>query len=221
MSLNRIAEAAGANKRTLQRLGKSRWLTGAMAAAILGVQPTARVRSGHVPTVHAARRVQSLFALGWSFTDQAHTLGVAESTVWEIAHEVNDCVSRAVFDRVTAMFEQLSGSPGPSVRAKSLARRRGWLPPLAWDDIDAGVVGEGEVDTSPVDEVAVERALAGERIDLSDAELLAAAQIGAARGMTPWALSEALRMNVFGARKLMAGELPARRAKRAAKQAAS
>lgn len=219
MSLTGIAEAAGLEKSTLINLPKRRWLTGATAAAILAVQPGRRPRAGHVPTVRSARRVQALAALGWSFTAQGSVMQVTNTVVWEIANEVHEHVTETTHTRVVNLFERLSGTAGPSRRTVLLATRRGWLPPLAWEDIDAGTLGDGGVDASPVDEVAVERVLAGERIDLSDAELLAAAQIGAARGMTPWALSEVLRINVFGARKLMAGELPARRAKRAARAA--
>ena len=217
MSLAAIAAAAGVHKRTLQHLGKRRWLTGETSAAILAVEPVEQVRAGYVPSIGTARRVQALAAIGWSFVDQGRALGVTNTSVWELAHQVFPTVAVTTHDRVVAMFERLSATPGGSARARILAQRKGWLPPLAWDDLDAGTRPDVDGDSGVIDETVIERALSGERVELTDAELLSAARIGAARGMSPWALAGVLHMNVFGVRTLLAGELPPRRAKRAAR----
>lgn len=71
-----------------------------------------------------------------------------------------------------------------------------------------------------VDEVRVERALAGERMPLNDAELTAALQAGTARGEALTALSVRLGMNHVAAKRLLNGDLPPIRARRAAIAAA-
>lgn len=71
---------------------------------------------------------------------------------------------------------------------------------------------EPEPDSGLVDEVAVERALAGHHLELTDAELVAVLQAGVARGIPLSQLSNRLGINYFGARKLLGGELTPRRA---------
>ena len=56
--------------------------------------------------------------------------------------------------------------------AQAHAAAQGWLPPLAWDDIDsdptppAAIAGASQ--RSDMDEIAVERALAGDHITYDD-----------------------------------------------------
>jgi hypothetical protein len=156
--------------------------------------------------------VRALVAIGWPLTEQARRLGVSTQKVWQIASAKYPTITEANACDVRSLFECLSATPGGSVRAVNDARRKGWLPPLAWDDIDdphaepsVGSGGEGIVD-----EVAVERALAGAHIDLTDAELAAALQAGTARGEPLSALSARLGMNHMAAKRLLNGELPAR-----------
>jgi hypothetical protein len=181
-----------------------------------GRQPAAKVRS-----LGTARRLQALAALGYSFRDLAAHLAVTPRRVSDMAGPRDPYVLRETAALVAEVFERLAATPGSSRYALTVARRSGWLPPLAWDDIDDPdeVPGLELAGGSFVDEVAVERALNGERVELTDGELLDAARVGVARGMTPWAISVALRMNVFSVNRLLAGELPPRRAKRAARTA--
>jgi hypothetical protein len=67
-----------------------------------------------------------------------------------------------------------------------------------------------------VDEEAVERALSGEHVRLSDFELVAAVQAGRARGLSVPVLSERLGTNEVAARRLLNSGLPPRRARHAA-----
>lgn len=58
--------------------------------------------------------------------------------------------------------------------ARALAAKRGWRPPLAWDDIDTDPEsGPRSARPAPedVDEIAIERAIAGEGIRLTDLSL--------------------------------------------------
>jgi DNA-binding CsgD family transcriptional regulator len=219
MSSQRIADAAGVAERTIRNVRSQRQVNAATATAILAVLPVPKpIPAGQVPSLGVSRRVQALAAIGWSLTEQGRRLGMPLQYVWELSVGRHRTVSAGTAERVIALFDQLSGTPGGSARARTAAARNGWLPPLGWEDIDGDcAVEEPEPDHGDVDELAVERALSGERIRLTDAELLAAAQIGVARGLQPWHVAERLHMNVFGVRRLLAGELPPRRAKRAAR----
>jgi hypothetical protein len=121
------------------------------------------------------RRIHALMAIGWSAADQAQAAG------WPHPNFVlNICarqsVRRATARKVAAMYDLLSMTPGPNERTRKYAKRVGYLPPLAWDDetIDdpnALPMTERAVD---VDEVAVQRALSGDRTELTREELIAA-----------------------------------------------
>jgi hypothetical protein len=43
-------------------------------------------------------------------------------------------VHRGTAGQVARVYDELAMTPGPSTRARDAAARRGWVPPLAWDD---------------------------------------------------------------------------------------
>ena len=201
-----ISRATGVPLRTLHGISRRVWVSGETAAPILAFkQPVAALRSGVVPVLGSSRRVQALASIGWSLTEQARRLGWLTQQVWQIAAEVYPVVTESKAQQVEALFERLCSTPGPSKRARTEASRKGWLPPLAWDDIDDpdAELPRSEVDDSGVDEVAVERALAGERLDLTDAEVVVVLRMGIARGLTLSALTAHLGLNYFTATKLL------------------
>jgi plasmid maintenance system antidote protein VapI len=213
MSLNQIARESGVHARTLQRLGRHASMTGAVAQAILAVRPVAApVCAGQVPAVGAMRRVQALAALGWSCAAQGRASGIHPATVWDIAAGNRQRITEDTFDKVCALFERWSATPGASRTTVAAARRRGWLPPLAWGDIDdpAEVPDLGESDADIVDEVAVELALSGEMVPLTDAELVAAVHVGVARGVSRERLAELLHVDHRAVRAIAGGEVPPR-----------
>lgn len=61
-----------------------------------------------------------------------------------------------------------------------------------------------------IDEVAVERALAGERLPLNDDELIAAVHAGTARGLSHEALAKLLCIDFRAVRTLAGGSVPPR-----------
>jgi hypothetical protein len=85
------------------------------------------------------RRVQALIALGWTYAEISEACG-RETKQW--AHYVTTTPGRVREDvaaDVATAYERMSAvvPDGPyRARARNLARRKGWLPPLAWDDID-------------------------------------------------------------------------------------
>ncbi|TDD54547.1 hypothetical protein E1286_04980 [Nonomuraea terrae] len=82
------------------------------------------------------RRVQSLAALGYTLKEQAEAIGRFPTNYQRIASQpfVSARVARAVRD----LYDAWSMTPPPqtwtSERTRRHAAKRGWLPPLAWDD---------------------------------------------------------------------------------------
>lgn len=85
------------------------------------------------------RRLQALTAIGYSLADLAEMLAMPLEHVRALsgarAHRISPDTARAVAE----LYERLCMTPvgGPDADlARRYARRRGWVPPLAWDDID-------------------------------------------------------------------------------------
>lgn len=89
------------------------------------------------------RRLQALMWLGWSATYLAERLGMDRSFIRKVTSraQVEGTTARAVRE----LFEALSGSSPPAqdryeranaTRMRRFAEARGWVPPMAWDDID-------------------------------------------------------------------------------------
>jgi len=140
-----------------------------------------------VPVYATRRRIRALYALGYSRSQlDEHLAGLVQVRVLV---EKGRRVTRARNHRAVAeMFDAIHMHPGSCARARTYAlKHEGYAPPLAWDDIDdpAGAPesisepaddgGDGRV-VSPcdprelIDVVAIERAMAGERVVLTVAE---------------------------------------------------
>lgn len=95
-----------------------------------------------VPADGTRRRVQALATLGWSVTALARMLGRAPENLHLSIR--SDLVTAATAREVRALYDRLWSTPAPagedratrSARSKVIAaaRRKGWVPPLAWDD---------------------------------------------------------------------------------------
>lgn len=120
-----------------------------------------------VPARGAQRRLQALAALGWTFQDMAARLGCHRQSVHAILSEEHILASR--HRAVCALYDQLCMTVpegGYATRARRHAQRRGWLPPLAWDDIDLDprppARGRNTRSHTDVDPILVERLVAGD-----------------------------------------------------------
>lgn len=165
MSLASIARAAGVSVRTVSdaRNRRRRTLNGPVAAALLAVAPTRRIPAGMVDATATARRIQALMAIGYSLRSQACYLGRPIQRIWKLAHG-QGTVTQQIADAVVQMYDQLCLTPGPSVRARNIAARNGWSPPLAWDDDTIGAPDAQPAGGEPgTDWLAIEQALNGQR----------------------------------------------------------
>lgn len=130
-----------------------------------------------VPIVGAERRIEALQALGWSLEELSIRAG--KSRAWlhvTINANRSGMIYRRNHDLIAALYDELSMTlPNTrfAARERNRARRKGFRPPLAWDEdnIDnpdarprGAANGKRKTDVDPV---AVERAMAGDRIQLT------------------------------------------------------
>lgn len=116
------------------------------AAAILAVQPSLDLLGAtvQVDATGTRRRIQALVVMGWSLSKIAVRIGAAPTNIGKTMRSatVYASTARAIRD----VYNELWDQPPPedthrdriaASRARSYARRQGWVSPLAWDeDID-------------------------------------------------------------------------------------
>jgi hypothetical protein len=106
-----------------------------------------------------------LQAMGWTLGDLEARTGIFVSNLHRISHR-QDRVLLHVYERIAAVYDELCMTPGPSSRMRVIAKNKGYVTALAWDDIDvddAPQVPRPIARTrAPVDEVLVERFLTGD-----------------------------------------------------------
>lgn len=167
------------------------------AEKILAVKPDlSNLRDGaSVPSLGFARRVQALVACGWSMSKVANRLGVSPTNIGVMLQR--PAVSVAHHRAMVELYDVLWNVKPPHEewrdliaykRSLRLARERRWVPPLAWDDIDADLVPP-TAEAVSVDPVAVELALAGVPMKLSHDELREAVKRGVELRLSDRAIS--------------------------------
>lgn len=177
-----IAKQSGVNRETISGLlwGKSkqprsRRIRTESGRALLAFNPK---RGYFVPTHGVTRRLRALSAMGYSSYYIADRLGVLQSSLRGLYQGTQPRTRATTFDTIEALFDELCMTPGPSNSAMIRARKKGWLPPLAWDDIDDPNEGEATASVSEdryvpldrLDETQIEAALRGQKVKLSPAE---------------------------------------------------
>lgn len=148
------------------------------------------------------RRLRALVAIGWRYSDIAVRLDVVTARVGHLAAGRSATVHRDTAAAIAAIYDELSMTPGPSPRNRALAAGRQWAPPLAWDDeriddpkaLSRRSGGRKNRDSKALDEIAIERAMAGDRVHLTPAERVEAARRLSARGLSLAQVAD--RMNV-------------------------
>lgn len=151
------------------------------ADAILAIRPerAARARYATVDPVGTRRRLQALVAIGWSLPQLAAHLGRTPTHLARTMGGIRVTIRTA--DQVRALYDQLwdvrppqdtSAARAAADAARTLAAQNGWLPPLAWDDIDTDPDPDPQqpdqlsADVDDLDEIAIERAVIGDGMRL-------------------------------------------------------
>ena len=170
-------------------------------ARILAVG-SARLAAGTlVDAAGTIRRLQALTAAGWPLPLLAGHLGRRPASLR--ATMTRGRVTAATADQVALLYARLETVTQPqttpaeriaAAAARAQAARHGWAPPSWWDDIDTDPgPATSEPGGADLDEVAIERAMAGEPVDLSPAEQAEAVRRLTARGLSVRQIADRLR----------------------------
>ena len=74
------------------------------------------------------------FGQAAAFVGLGDQLGYDPSWVAKLLNNPRRRVNRDTYQAVADLYDRLSMTPGPSQEARDRAKRKGWRPPLAWDD---------------------------------------------------------------------------------------
>lgn len=207
MGWKRVAEKAGIQSSTVRKLmyGDPRRKTPLAPSKQVRRETADKILAVTLDLANAAivdatgtrRRLQALVAIGWSQTRLADQLG------WNVGNFNSlilgrDCprVQHDTQVRVRALYDRLWNVPpvaanghqkGGITYAKRVAAKRGWVPPMAWDDetIDdpaARPHSGNRVRPGAVDELTVDLFLDGHRLTLGKPERVEVVRRLAARG---------------------------------------
>lgn len=165
-----------------------------------------------VDATPTARRIQALMVIGWSMNQQSRLSGSTHGDFPRFL--VADRVTAATHRKVKAVYDELwnlvpeattNGEKSALARTKNFAARHGWLPPMAWDDIDTDVAppNPAEVDLdaedadeeSHVDEILIELAMTGEPVRLTYAQRCEATLRLNSRGLADPAIAAVLHID--------------------------
>lgn len=198
MPLKHIAKLTGMSLSHLSfiRCRRVSKVTSLTQQTILSVRlkPT---RHGTVDATGTRRRLQALARNGWWQNEIASRSGISRGLVSSIQNG-QERVELHVQTAVSAIYDQLWCALPPAETTTqrhsqavvaTLATRRGWVPPLAWDDDEIDNpkarphVGRPHANRGViVDEVAVERLKQGQKVPVNKVEQRTAiAQLAAAR----------------------------------------
>ena len=154
------------------------------------------------------RRIQALWAIGHTSATIGYAAGDMSSfNIQQLATRRN--VNHVSRDAIRLAYNRLSAHAGTSVVTRKRAAAAGYAPPLAWDeetidDPQAQPCIAPDLDQPVIDEVAIGRALTGQRVDLTPQERAAAVRAGLDRGLALTAIAAALHMSNHTAKALAA-----------------
>lgn len=142
-----IAEAAGVPVTVVDSLLSKRYelTTNATSSAVLAVpvQPPARLKWKRVPSLGTIRRLEALAFMGWSLRSLERIGGFGDGYLSNTMR-TGPLVHESTAKRVSQVYDRLWDKAPPTetnyigavTRTRLLARQRGWVGPLSWDDID-------------------------------------------------------------------------------------
>jgi len=202
-SVNRLVELSGVNRGTVCAVlyGNAKRIRQSNFDGIMHVRGDAGDRNlKSVPSLPAVRRLQALCAIGFSFNYQANYLGMKIQNIWNILQR--DSCHPDTIARIAEMYEALAYTrPAPRsqqdkagmTKALNRAKKFGYAPPMAWDDIDRDVAPiNPERDPDFVDPLKLELRLQGAKVRFTRAESFAATFELAARGFNQLEIADIL-----------------------------
>jgi hypothetical protein len=151
-----------------------------LATRILAItpDPANRAPQSQIDATGTRRRLQALVAIGWPPDTLAARIGRTPGNLRRTMTGATVTARTAVI--VDELYDDLWDIQPPratqrerdaSDAAQQAAANMGWPPPLAWDDIDTDLdpsTSAAKPDPDDLDEIAIERAIAGDSIRLLD-----------------------------------------------------
>jgi DNA-binding Xre family transcriptional regulator len=144
MTYDRVSKLAGVSRRSSIKRAfdpDRKFILAHTAAKLLAVPvpafPTpSRELSRWIPSIGTTRRLQSLIAIGYRQVDLQDRLGVSQQTMSSVVNGREKGVRTDFAQNVDALFRELQLNPRGDVKSVRRAVRRGWVPPMAWENID-------------------------------------------------------------------------------------
>ena len=188
IGVERIAQLAGLSTSHIRQLAEhggdaptTQRVRPSTAARVLsvGIDNVSRAPRSRVDATGTSRRLRALVALGWPTELLADQLGRRPNSLHRSM--TGQSVTVRTAQEIANLYERLWNTRPPQATsaqraaasaARAHAAAQGWLPPLAWDDIDIDPTpAPPPADRSQrndIDEIAVERAVAGDHITYDD-----------------------------------------------------
>lgn len=123
-----------------------------------------RGRPRTISSLGTRRRIEALACLGWSGYDIAVRLGHGKEWLRQVY--IRDQIHRRTAERIAATYDELCMRLPPVdtanrrrmvSRTRRRAARKGWAPPLAWDDIDHDPEPASGVTNDPINAITMRK----------------------------------------------------------------
>lgn len=140
LSQSRIAEMIGARQTSVWQIatGHRKTILASTEAKILSIpiEGAWTMARNHalISAVGTRRRLQALVAMGHTTRYLAEHLGIYQRAVTMITAGEQEHVEALTAFTTARLFKKLQLVPGPSSIGRGRAVRKGWPPPLAWDE---------------------------------------------------------------------------------------
>lgn len=85
-----------------------------------------------VPAIGTRRRLQALACMGWSQREVLRRAGYGRGFIDHINRST--WLNKPTAAKFARLYDELSGTVGPSTWSRTYAQQAGWAPPIAWDD---------------------------------------------------------------------------------------
>lgn len=95
-----------------------------------------------VPALGSMRRIQALCSIGYTIRELAKHTGLSEVYLYNLANGLRATrIDKKRAQKIDEVYRTLSVQPchyksHHTSRTVSLSRKKGWAPPMAWNDID-------------------------------------------------------------------------------------
>lgn len=134
ISGKRLGQLVGMPQASIWRIQHQEQVLASTAAKILAIQPDINLAApaAMVDSTGSGRRVQALQVLGYRTQDIADKCGVRRETIVDVPQQ--RFVTAELARKIAGVYEELQMTPGPNKVVRDRSLRKGWAPPMAWNE---------------------------------------------------------------------------------------